>query len=136
MSQNVNVQLQSHGSPSEAVPLFSDEGEVDELVVLMTGPLSPGLRIRMDTFVLPEADDEVAGEESPITLELDPDDAESLSDMSSVSSAHDQSHLHSHVQSSDDGLPDSMADVVTFPSQSTLYDQLQYHGSSAAGSSY
>ena len=107
----MNVQLQSHGSPAEAVPVFSDGVEVDELVVWTTGPLSPGLRTRMDTFVLPEVDDEVAGEESPITLELDPDDAESLSDLSSVSSAHDQSHVHSHVQSSDDGLPDSMAGV-------------------------
>ena len=55
--QNVNAQPQFHGRLAVAAPEGSPSVAADELAVWVTGPLSPGLRTRTDTFVLPEPED-------------------------------------------------------------------------------
>jgi len=128
-SQKANVQLQFQGSSAGAVPVVSGPAGADELVVVwLTGPFSPGLSTRIDTFVLPGAE-EVVDEEPTSPPEPAPEDVESGPGMTGSPSVHDQSHIHFHVQSSEDGLPDSVEDVVAFPSQSIVYHQLQYHAS-------
>jgi len=134
-SQNVNVQLQSHGSPAGVVVVGSDvepAGELDP--VWLTVPLSPGLSTRTETFVFPVVEEgAVVVTRAP---SLDPEGADATDVGRSVvvpagatpSSVHDHTQTHSHVQSSDAGFPVSVDDVVAFPSQSIPNHQLQYHG--------
>jgi hypothetical protein len=129
--QNVKVQVQFHGPPAVSVPVGSPSVAAEELAVWLTGPLSPGLRTRTDTLVLPEPEEEEEGDGEPSSVSLDPEglasvDAEELVFVS----VHDQSHIHSHVQSIEDGFPVSVDDDVVFPAQSIVSHQLQYHGSS------
>jgi hypothetical protein len=118
--QNVNVQLQDQGlfdGAASVVPT-SPAASPAAVVLCVTGPLSPGLRTRTDTFVLPTSaaeDDsrlELFGLVAPASVLI-----------------HAQSQAQSHVQSSDALLPVSVDDDVARPAQSIANTQCQFHGS-------
>jgi hypothetical protein len=117
--QNVNVQVQIQGS-FEGVDLLASAPPIVpvEVVLCVTGPLSPGLRTRTDTFVFEAS--EVEDESGPEPL--------GLVTLVSVL-AHDQFHAQSHAQIDEVWLPVCVDNEVAFPVQSSASTQLQFQGS-------